>query len=82
MKILHISGASKDSGAGYAALMTHNALIKNEVNSKILYLVGENKLNSNIYHYSSNSIIKKIKFFPLVFLVLNIVNLNYLNGQK
>jgi glycosyltransferase involved in cell wall biosynthesis len=65
MKILHISGASKDSGAGYAALMTHNALIKNEVNSKILYLVGENKLNSNIYHYSSGSTIKKIKRFAV-----------------
>ena len=103
MKILHISAASQDSGAGYAALMTHNALIKNKINSKILFLVGENKLNSGIYHYSSGSIIKKlirftvtsldrlltwiylnkkIKFSPLVSLVLNIVILNYLNGQK
>jgi glycosyltransferase involved in cell wall biosynthesis len=63
LKVLHISGASKSSGAGYAALMTHNALIENEVCSKILFLVGENELNSRVYHYSSGSILKKVLRF-------------------
>ena len=65
LKVLHVSGASEESGAGYAALMTHNALIENGICSKILFLVGENESQSNVYHFNSGSIIKKIIRFSI-----------------
>jgi len=42
-------------------LLTHQALIKSGINSKILYLVGEDNLHSSLYHYTSGSILNKIK---------------------
>lgn len=61
MNILHISAASQNSGAGYAVMLTHQTLIEYGINSKVLYLVGENYSNQNIYFYTSNSIIRKLR---------------------
>ena len=61
MNILHISGANSKSGAGGAALITHNALLELGVKSKILFLAEENSINDNIISYQSISIVNKIK---------------------
>lgn len=41
MKILHLSAASELTGAGKATLLTHNALLKARVQSKVLFLKSD-----------------------------------------
>ena len=48
--------------------MTHNALIKAGLNSKILFLVDQGDPPSSVYAYTSNSIIKKTKRFLITIL--------------
>jgi glycosyltransferase involved in cell wall biosynthesis len=47
MKILNVSAASENSGAGIAALLTHNALIKSGIESRLLYIKSNNALQTN-----------------------------------
>ena len=56
MNILHISAASENSGAGYAAMLTHQALLEYGINSKVLYLKGLNNwFNTKIFYCLRNS---------------------------
>ena len=61
--------------------MTHNALIKAGVNSKLLFLVDQSDSPSFVYAYTSNSIIKKIRRF-LVTILDTIPTWFYLNKKK
>jgi len=65
MNILHISAASENSGAGHAAMLTHQALLEYGINSKVLYLKGLNNPNSATYYYTSKSIIRKLRRFAM-----------------
>jgi glycosyltransferase involved in cell wall biosynthesis len=75
MKVLHLSAADSNSGAGKATLLTHIALSKEKgIVSKILYLKS-NDSSSEIVSYADINILNKIKqkiysFFdrlPLIF---------------
>ncbi|MEI6610875.1 MAG: glucosyltransferase, partial [Deltaproteobacteria bacterium] len=61
MNILHISAAAQNSGAGYAVMLTHQALSSYGINSKVLYLIDESNSNEKIFYYTSKSIIKKLR---------------------
>ena len=63
INILHISAASKQTGAGLASTLTHEALIRNGINSRQLFLVGENSSELSTYSYTSNSPMKQFKRF-------------------
>ncbi|MBU3578641.1 glycosyltransferase [Polynucleobacter sp. 73C-SIWE] len=54
IKILHVSGATLNSGAGYAAMLTHNALLNINVESKVLYLKELGTLGQNVASYSAS----------------------------
>ena len=54
IKVLHVSGATLNSGAGYAAMLTHNALLKINVESKVLYLKEVGSLSHNVASYSAS----------------------------
>ncbi len=68
MKILHLSGANSKSGAGVAVVLTHEALLKLGVESKILFLVEEEVINDNIFSYHSISFLHKLKRTIVTFL--------------
>lgn len=79
-KVLHISGASLQSGAGKGALNTHNALLKLGMKSKILFLVDQEDESKEIYNYSSN-LFKYINRFLITFLE-RLPVLNYPNRKN
>lgn len=66
MKILHISAANSSAGAGIACVKLHEALLNENVQSKILFL---NKQSIDIVNTSfyENSKLKKIKRILLTF---------------
>lgn len=53
MNVLHISAATSQSGAGAAALKTHEALLKCGVNSKILFLKGQGSKVPGVSNYAN-----------------------------
>ena len=62
MKILHLSGASELSGAGKATFLTHHALLKQGLDSKVLFL--KSKLREpEIHSYHHKSFFHKLKRF-------------------
>lgn len=63
MKILHISAAARESGAGNGALLTHRTLVEYGIDSKLLYLTGQYCPDQNILSYASNRRWNKIKRF-------------------
>ena len=74
MKILHLSGASELSGAGKATFLTHHALLKQGLDSKVLFLkskLREPEIHS--YHHKSFAhklirfFVTKFEQFPLLF---------------
>jgi glycosyltransferase involved in cell wall biosynthesis len=60
MKILNVSAASEFSGAGIAALLTHNALIKSGIESRLLYIKSNNSSETNGIKQYENSLSKTI----------------------
>lgn len=66
MKILHISAANSSAGAGIACVKLHEALLNENVQSKILFL---NKQSIDIFNTSfyENTKLKKIKRILLTF---------------
>jgi glycosyltransferase involved in cell wall biosynthesis len=60
IKVLHVSGAALNSGAGYAAMLTHNALLNINIESKVLYLKDVEGLSRNVASYSSSGFNAKI----------------------
>jgi glycosyltransferase involved in cell wall biosynthesis len=62
MRVLNISAANEDTGAGMAALLTHEALIKGGINSILLTIDG--KVSTNKYsiqdNWGFNKVIRKI----------------------
>jgi glycosyltransferase involved in cell wall biosynthesis len=62
LKILHITSAGFDSGAGMAAVLTHKGLCEiNGIDSKILMLESNNEDKSRFINYSSISLANKLK---------------------
>ena len=62
MKILHLSAASDSSGAGKATVLTHHALLKQGLDSKILFLKS-NLTEPGIHSYHNKSFSHKLKRF-------------------
>lgn len=60
MKILHISAADSSAGAGIACVKLHEALIKENVQSKVLFLTKQSKDITGTLYYE-NTRIKQIK---------------------
>lgn len=60
MKILNVSAASENSGAGMAALLTHNALLKSGIESRLLYIKSSNALEANGIKQYENSFYKTL----------------------
>jgi glycosyltransferase involved in cell wall biosynthesis len=55
MRILHISAAHHKSGAGIAALLTHKALLKKGIESKLIFIENiEDLSQENIIAYENN----------------------------
>jgi glycosyltransferase involved in cell wall biosynthesis len=60
IKVLHLSAASENTGAGKATLLTHNALLHQNIKSRVLFLKSD--LNNNeIYSYHRQSKIAKFR---------------------
>jgi glycosyltransferase involved in cell wall biosynthesis len=59
MNVLHLSAASEHSGAGLAALMTHKALLKNNIQSRILFLKSERDLEFEVFDFSNGELSKR-----------------------
>lgn len=74
MKILHISAASEQTGAGKATLLTHKALKELGVDSQVLFLKSKTK-DTNIYSYHDKNVLTRfwrffitsLDRFPLLF---------------
>jgi glycosyltransferase involved in cell wall biosynthesis len=60
MKILHLSAASEHTGAGKAALSTHNELLNQGIDSHILFLKSSIN-NHNTYSYYHVSFVNKLE---------------------
>ena len=60
MKVLHLSAASESTGAGKATLLTHYALKKIGIESKILFLKS-NLVEEDIYSFHKQSILCQYK---------------------
>lgn len=60
MRVLNVSAASEFSGAGIAALLTHNALIKSGIESRLLYIKSNNASETNGIKQYENSLYKTI----------------------
>ncbi len=58
IKVLHLSAADEYSGAGKAALMTHNFLLENKFESRILFLKS-NRVGKSIYSFHRTHFINK-----------------------
>jgi glycosyltransferase involved in cell wall biosynthesis len=61
MKVLHISSANSETGAGIACIRLHNELIKSKIDSKILFLKEDDNKNTVNYVYFDSKPFKKIK---------------------
>lgn len=66
MKILHISAANSTAGAGIACVKLHEALLNENIESKILFLNEQPKDIGNVSFYE-NTKLKKIKRIILTF---------------
>lgn len=74
MKILHLSAASDSSGAGKATVLTHHALLKQGLDSKVLFLkskLREPEIHSyhhkSFFHKLKRFFVTKFEQFPLFF---------------
>jgi len=67
MKVLHISAADESTGAGKAALLTHNALLLLGINSKILFLKS-NLEGQSVYSYHKIGLKYSLKRLGVTFL--------------
>lgn len=65
MKVLHLSGANIDSGAGRGALWLHEALLENGIDSKIL-TNSENIIDINNIIYTNDSLDKNREYEKLI----------------
>jgi glycosyltransferase involved in cell wall biosynthesis len=59
IKILHLSAADEYSGAGKAALLTHNSLLENKIESRILFLKSNLK-GKFIYSFHRTNLFSRI----------------------
>ncbi len=67
MKILHISAADESTGAGKAALLTHNALLETGHESKILFLKS-NLHSIGVFSYEKSGLISRYYRLLITFL--------------
>ena len=80
MKILHISAADSSAGAGIASVKLHEALLSENVKSKILFLNDQSNEVPHNYIYQ-NTIARKIKRIFLTFVDRLIIKF-YLRRKK
>jgi hypothetical protein len=67
MKILHLSAADENSGAGKATLLTHNTFLELDVDSKVLFL--KSRLSEkNIYSFHKLSYTNSVLRILITFL--------------
>lgn len=67
MKVLHLSAANELSGAGKATLLTHNELLKQGVESRVLFLKSNLQVHT-VYSYHKLGVIAKFKRLLITFL--------------
>jgi glycosyltransferase involved in cell wall biosynthesis len=74
MKILHLSSANSEAGAGIACVRLHTSLLKKNIDSKILFLKQD---KSKVYktEYYQSTMFKKVYRFLLSFLDRSILKL-------
>lgn len=68
MKILHVSSANFETGAGIACIRLHNELLINNIDSKILFLKEDDRVNTRNYFYYASSYVNKFKRILVTFL--------------
>ncbi len=68
MKILHVSSANFETGAGIACIRLHDELLKNNIDSKILFLKEDHNHNKNNYFYYDRKYLNKFKRYLFTFL--------------
>jgi glycosyltransferase involved in cell wall biosynthesis len=61
MKVLHLCSANSMTGAGGAALMTHEMLLNVGVDSRILFLVENKSTAKGEYSYVNNKVFRRIQ---------------------
>lgn len=74
MKVLHLSAAGENTGAGMATIITHNSLISLGVDSKVLLLksnISDPSINSydhlSIFHKILRLLVTRLEQLPLFF---------------
>jgi glycosyltransferase involved in cell wall biosynthesis len=62
LKVLHLSTALSDTGAGGAALSTHQTLLDFGVESRILFLLGHADQNRQIYSFADSYVHRGLRY--------------------
>ena len=63
MKVLHLSGAPRGTGSGYAAVLTHQALLESGIDSRLLFLNDLPTNDPTIFRFADSSRIRTIERF-------------------
>lgn len=62
IRVLHLSAANPLTGAGGAALKVHLSLLRNDIDSRILFLLNSNDKSKEVYSFADSAFNRLLRF--------------------